>query len=394
MSATLQGIGRTIEAIYAAASSPGESWDDALGRLAELTRARWLSLHRGADDSGASYGAEVWGIDPAHFDAYRDYYWQVESWRDEALTLPVGSVTPLAEFAPLGELERGEYHADFFEPADGYDSWLGILDRSAHWQSGLAMVRGRHDPRIDAEDLELGRVFLPHMRRALRVERTLRMQTLAAPRRLGGGPRPIALLDRSERLVAASAPFEQLLEAGEVLCVVSGRVVPACSSDREIWRARLREARDPGRGALEPDRQGEWFRACDRSGNPALALRALPVLDPAGLGIDRGACALVEAVDPLADGRPVADPLRALYDLTPREVRVAEEVARGRSTEQIADALAIRRNTVRVYLRQIFDKTGSRRRTELANLVWRTGAAFSNGSEDLVRTPSPDDDQG
>jgi len=58
--------------------------------------------------------------------------------------------------------------------------------------------------------------------------------------------------------------------------------------------------------------------------------------------------------------------------LTPQERRVLTELARGERDKDIAEHLGITVRTVRSHLERIRDKTGRRRRVELAQLVKRT----------------------
>jgi DNA-binding CsgD family transcriptional regulator len=61
--------------------------------------------------------------------------------------------------------------------------------------------------------------------------------------------------------------------------------------------------------------------------------------------------------------------LTSQYHLTSREIEVAELVTDGRSNDEVADCLAIRLPTVKSHLLNIFSKTGSSSRTELARLL-------------------------
>lgn len=62
----------------------------------------------------------------------------------------------------------------------------------------------------------------------------------------------------------------------------------------------------------------------------------------------------------------LAPELPELNSLTPREVMVAEKVARGASNREIAEALDITERTVKAHLSVIFDKLGVRDRVQLA----------------------------
>jgi len=58
--------------------------------------------------------------------------------------------------------------------------------------------------------------------------------------------------------------------------------------------------------------------------------------------------------------------IQPLNDLTAREVMVAEQVARGASNREIAEALDITERTVKAHLSAIFEKLGVRDRVQLA----------------------------
>ncbi len=51
--------------------------------------------------------------------------------------------------------------------------------------------------------------------------------------------------------------------------------------------------------------------------------------------------------------------------LTQRELHVAKETLKGKSTKEIAKTLFITEHTVKAHLKNIFTKTGTKRRTEL-----------------------------
>jgi DNA-binding CsgD family transcriptional regulator len=61
--------------------------------------------------------------------------------------------------------------------------------------------------------------------------------------------------------------------------------------------------------------------------------------------------------------------LSGLFDLTPGEARVARELASGASLEAVAIKLGLKLETVRTYLKRIFQKTGTRRQAELTRML-------------------------
>lgn len=75
-----------------------------------------------------------------------------------------------------------------------------------------------------------------------------------------------------------------------------------------------------------------------------------------------------------AIGRIRSDPTRR-YGLTPRELEVVGAIVRGASNREIATEFAISLQTVKHHLSNIFDKTGTSSRLELALLALREDLA-------------------
>jgi DNA-binding CsgD family transcriptional regulator len=67
--------------------------------------------------------------------------------------------------------------------------------------------------------------------------------------------------------------------------------------------------------------------------------------------------------------------LRALFDFTPAEARVARGLAAGATVEELACAAGVSRNTVRSQLRGVMAKTGCRRQAEAVGLFCRVSIA-------------------
>ena len=74
-----------------------------------------------------------------------------------------------------------------------------------------------------------------------------------------------------------------------------------------------------------------------------------------------------------ADSRPVdVTLLKQTYGLTAAEARVCSLLASGANAQQLAQTLGIAQGTVRIHLKRIYAKTGSKRQAELIRLVLRS----------------------
>jgi DNA-binding NarL/FixJ family response regulator len=119
-----------------------------------------------------------------------------------------------------------------------------------------------------------------------------------------------------------------------------------------------------------------------RSGRAPLSL-LLVSLDSGGLqdGNEPPRLALFVS-DPEERGTTTDDILCRLYGLTKAEARVTQRLAQGHSVEEIADDLAVHRNTVRAHLKQAFQKTGTSRQAELVSLVLTGPACLAPDRDD------------
>jgi DNA-binding CsgD family transcriptional regulator len=68
---------------------------------------------------------------------------------------------------------------------------------------------------------------------------------------------------------------------------------------------------------------------------------------------------------------PHEDTLRAVFDLTPSEARLAQAMTRGDSLEEVATSLGITMSTARNQLAAIFAKTGTQRQAKLVAILTR-----------------------
>jgi DNA-binding CsgD family transcriptional regulator len=80
--------------------------------------------------------------------------------------------------------------------------------------------------------------------------------------------------------------------------------------------------------------------------------------------------------DPERKSQPSLELVKQLFDLTPAEARLALLLADGLTLDEAAEALEIRKNTIRAHLRSIFSKTGVKRQTTLVTLMLNSVAAI------------------
>jgi DNA-binding CsgD family transcriptional regulator len=95
--------------------------------------------------------------------------------------------------------------------------------------------------------------------------------------------------------------------------------------------------------------------------------------NPMSLPTARGAAALF-IHDPEATQNSSEDLLRSFYGLTVAEAATAALLMKGKDLKEIANELHVTRETSRMHLKHVFEKTGTRRQSELVNVLLRSPA--------------------
>nr|WP_249803763.1 LuxR C-terminal-related transcriptional regulator [Bradyrhizobium zhengyangense] len=82
-----------------------------------------------------------------------------------------------------------------------------------------------------------------------------------------------------------------------------------------------------------------------------------------------GAAHLLVVTSITTPSAPPAHILHGLFDLTPAEAKVAQNLFEGRTVEEIATAHSLSRETIRKQLKAVLTKTGTNRQSELVGLL-------------------------
>jgi len=276
-----------------------------------------------------------------------------------------GFVADYHDFTPE-EIERDPFYQEFLRTvglgwhavaclADGPDDVVLSLKRP--WSQG----------HYDGNEIAALDKVLPHLRAAALAARQAWGMALddqlATIDRVGHGA---LLIDRHGRPTTISAS----VGLGDGLSVFAGALRAAFAADQaglDLVVAVATAAAPPA--ALPPPPAVALRRP---SGKRPLVVRGLP-LDAARRSLLAPAVAML-LVDDL-DLRPSvpADVARAVFALTPKEAELAARLAAGDTVEEAADAVAISKAHARQRLKIIFEKTDTRRQSELIAVMLKLG---------------------
>jgi DNA-binding CsgD family transcriptional regulator len=228
-----------------------------------------------------------------------------------------------------------------------------------------AHCEGTYEGRDAAEFCRL----VPHLRNAINVARRFELLNArldAVHDVLDRIPVGVMFLDQAGMLVQANRSAAELFEAGSVFRLEGGviharRPFEARRLSRLIHAA-LRGWRDieDAPAALE----------ILRSGRRPLSVTAIPLTRYRdGRWFSPRLAAALVVSDPDAEPLLTADWLRRRYGLTQREAQITQSLVAGLTLRGAAEIHEVSYETARWYLKQVFQKTGVSRQSELIRLL-------------------------
>jgi DNA-binding CsgD family transcriptional regulator/PAS domain-containing protein len=320
------------------------------------------------------------GIEPDQIERFLNYIPELHAAISEALASFPWLDEPHVEsrhFSPAF-IETSRFFQEWERATGTVDSMRLFLMHTPRYDAGIGVGRNERQGLISDREIELGRLLLPHLRRAVTISNVLDVRTIE-------GARMAEALDALRCAVVFTNEHGSILHANraaENILRASGAPV---HSAKGTLQATAPSAASELRSAIT-------LAACNEAGigKAGLAIRltepdvppvfahVLPLtgsdfrtrLQPAAV-----AAVFIGAPPDAQDG---ADALGSAFGLTPAETRVLASLFAGHTLAETADTLRIARPTAKTHLEHIFLKTGVTRQAELMRL-W-TGLISPTGS--------------
>ena len=371
--ATIDGeILELVGGIYDAALDR-ERWHDALDRV-----RRYFHFHN------TVLGVVRYGHEPMAFtvpvnvpqqylalmnEEYNEEVMRVWGGPEQIARYPLEEPIVMLEVTDLDELRTNKYQRDFGAPQGLIDHVAIALTRDRQQVGNVSF--GRHEevgPITD--DVVLGlRQLAPHLRRAalitgiLEEERKARTMFEQVLSELRSG---VVLVDRRTYIVYANPAAHATIEGGGSLRNLQGKLEMRGETVPGQLQIAIERAAE---GDIPLGRRGIAIPGTRADGTPFVA-HLLPLGDrTVRTGMPGEAVAALFIADRDEDPRFVVDAATLLYSLTPTEARTFEMIVAGYTSAEIASAMAISANTLKWHSRQLFEKTGQHRRSDLVRLA-------------------------
>lgn len=294
-----------------------------------------------------------------------------EPWGGEQVLLTVSLDEPavLSRVNPSFDpaTERSRYYHEFAKP-QGLIDILGVgLARDAHGFGSLAFGRHERWGRFTDREVEIARLLVPHLQRAATINRLL--DRARAERDSFAGivdalATPVVLVGIGMEVVHANTAAKRMLDEGGVFRNADGILQAVAPGVSQAILAAIAAAPQSG---VKLGRKGLGIPVRTAEG----AFGSVYVL-PLGhrlAGHHPGAVAGVFLTTIQAGFVPPADLAAALFDLTPSEARVFDQLATGRSLKEVAARLGVATSTAKTHMLRLHDKMGVSKRGELMRIA-------------------------
>jgi len=309
------------------------------------------------------------GADPNSLQVYSESYPKLDPTADSPC-FGVEQVVSATDLVPYEEFRRGRFYREWARPHGWVDVASAVIEKSATSCTFLSVVRHEANGLVDDEMRRRMALVIPHVRRALLIGQTIhRKQTEAVcfSDVLDGLSSGMILVDASGRIVHTNNAGNAILDAGDFLRSVCGRLV---ASDLAI-NAALREilvAANAGDVALGV--KGIALPLTAHDGERYVA-HVLPLTSgarrEAGLAYNAVAALFIRkaSLEPFSPPEVIGE----MYRLTPTELRVLLAIVDIGGVPEVAAALGVAVTTVKTHLSRLFEKTGVARQADLVKLV-------------------------
>lgn len=371
---------RLIELIYDAAAEP-RLWPAFLEALSDALGATATNLvSHGANSSDGAVIAAV-RLDPDAARAYGDYYGGLDPWARAARTsgvMAAGSVHIGDALVPHGTVEKTEFYQDFGRHFGTARILVAGLHVDGPMVSSLSINRPENAPFFTERDRQLVLVLMPHLQRALAIDRRiagLEQANAGLRESLSLLPFAAIVLAPDGRVMFTNEAATTVLAARDGLTVSARGLTASLARETRLIADLVREAGRPEHGVTRP--AGSVLKISRPSGRTSftltiMRLRGHELIRPTAAG-----CAVGVFIDDPEQPCDVnEDVLRAIYDLTPTEAIVAADIAAGLTTRESATRRGVHPSTVQWHLKHVLAKTQSHTQAALVRLLARGPGAL------------------
>jgi len=359
-----------IDKLYEAATHP-DFWGGAIQAVTEVAGAHHaVCFIQDIKRDLLAFGVTN-NVDTDHCRRYEEVHAGEFRQLAQRSARPDGIYLSSEAFIRRDDLVRTPIYNELLRPMGVHYS-MGITQNLGNGAMGFAQLsrpEGAGD--FDAEDMQAIEWLLPHLNRALQLHLKLSAESVRtgaiseAIDRLATG---IILVDEQGRVVQHNRRAGEIIAENDGFGLGPNGPVAAAAVETTRLRQLIGDAvvktggTGSGSGGYMSITRPSMLRSYSVLVSP---LRVRPFWQHGG----RVPCAALFINDPESGEKTDTEALQRLFRLTPREAEVAITVSRGGGLQASADELGVSLTTVRTHLQRVFEKTDTRRQSDLVRLI-------------------------
>jgi DNA-binding CsgD family transcriptional regulator len=362
-------LSELIGEVYDAALDPS-LWSDVLGKAGRFVGGPAAAIY---SKSPTALTANLYyesGTDPHYRQLYFDKYIKFDPSVTSHYFADVEQPIATADYMPYQEFLETRFYKEWAQPQGWVDSLNAVLDKSVTSAALFVVFRHQRDGVVDDETRRRMRLIVPHIRRAVLIGRLIDLRATDAANladAFDGLSAGMCVVDADGCIVHANIACHALLDAGDFLSVIGGRLV---ASDAKIDQAIRELFAAAGSGDAAVGTRGIALPLRAKDGSHYVA-HVLPLTSGARrlAGMPRPATAALFICKVAVETRSAPEIIARAYDLTPTELRVLLAIVEVGGVPESAVTLGIAESTVKTHLGNLFVKTGARRQADLVKIV-------------------------
>jgi DNA-binding CsgD family transcriptional regulator/PAS domain-containing protein len=319
------------------------------------------------------------GIEPDQMEQVSKYVPEIHAALGEALaSLPsLDEPHVVSRHVTTAYIETSPHFQEFLRPSGVVDAMTFFLMHTPVHMSCFSCFRRDGQGIIMDREIELGKLLLPHLRRAVTISNVLDVRTIEGARMtetLNALRCAVVLTNEHGTILQANRSAEHMLDKGGPIQSPQGVLRATAPSAASELRSAITLAAGNEAGI---GKTGLAIRLTEPDVPPIFA-HVLPLTGSDFRTRLQPAAVAAVFIGAPPDAQNGADTLGAAYNLTPAETKVLASLFAGRTLAETATTLSITRRTAATHLEHIFLKTGVTRQAELMRL-W-TGLISPTGS--------------
>ena len=362
-------LSELIGDIYDAAIDPA-LWNDVVGRAGFFVGGQVATIFSKSPVAASGHVYYESGIDPEYRRLYFEKYVKLDPTTAGQYFAEVGQPVSVTDLMPYDEFRETRFYHEWVKPQGLVDFVSAVLDKSATTAAMFGVFHYERDGLVDDDTRTRMRLIVPHIRRAVLIGRLIDLKAAESASfadTLDGMSSGLCMVDGTGRIVHANAACRHMLDGGDPLFALEGRIA-----------ARDVRADQALRDAFTATQGGDAAVGTRCIALPLTAqdgthhvVHVLPLTSGARRGAGRSYAAVAAIFIRRAALERVSPPelIAKTYRLTPTELRVLFAIVEVGGVPECSTVLGIAETTIKTHLRRVFIKTGADRQADLVKIV-------------------------